>query len=51
MYYLTSMLLDFSFMLDVGIAQMNGNRTGKLLQGSPLFWIPRSGAPVLLSMQ
>lgn len=34
MRYLTSMLLDFSVMLDVEIPQRNRNRGGKFFQGS-----------------
>lgn len=34
MYYLTSMLLDFSFMLAIEIVQMHRNGTGKFFQGS-----------------
>lgn len=41
MYYLTSMLLDFSFMLDIEIVQMLRNGAGKFFQGSQLLWIPR----------
>lgn len=41
MYYLTSMLLDFSFMVDIEIVQKHRNGTGKFFQGSQLFWVPR----------
>lgn len=41
MYYLTSTLLDFSFMLDIEVAPMNRSEAGKFLRGSQLFWVPR----------
>lgn len=48
MHYLTSMLLDFSLMLDVEVPQMNRNRAAEFLRGARLSGPQGKGPPISL---